>query len=97
MSIYKVKLTYDSPNAIGYDDDVTLTVGGDLEDLQSAVVDFYSQLGILEHQRCASQDIEVDGKPADLKIGLDCSIKDSLEGRVILPAPEKPSAGPSFP
>jgi hypothetical protein len=87
MTIYKVKLIYDSRHAAGFDDETTITVHGDLEDLQKAALEFYRALGIQEHERYGSFEIQRNEEGTNLQISMDGSIANFSNNEIIVAAP----------
>ena len=88
MHVYRVKLTYPSRSAIGWDDESTITVHGTIKDLQDACIKFYDALHIGPHERMGSDEITEDGRPADLCVNPDIGIDRNMSGEEVLPGPE---------
>ncbi len=89
MAIWRVKLTYNSPTATGYDDESIITVNGTLEELQQTCIKFYRSMGVFQHDRYGSDQITENGRPCNLAVDVDCSIIKYMEHSMVLPG-EKP-------
>jgi hypothetical protein len=94
MPIYQVTLMYESQPAAGFDDQATLTVHGEIEDVQKAALKFYEALGIPEHERYASNEIYEDiaeKNGTNLQVDMDGAISNFVTKEIVLEAPGRAS------